>query len=114
MNPLLNPIFLSKALKSYITDPSRLKRFTNEKLVKYQQTQLKKILNYAYKVPVYKDKYRDAGVHPRDIKTINDIEKLPFITKDDMRRYLPDGIVSLDFNKKMLLFLELVEQLGNH
>lgn len=100
MNPLLNPIFFSRLLKSYITDPSRLKRYTNEKLVKYQQVQLKKIVNYAYTVPVYRNKYKNMGVHPRDIKTIDDINKLPFITKDDMRKHLPNGIVSLNFNKK--------------
>ena len=100
MNPLLNPIFLSRLLKSYITDPSRLKRYTNEKLVKYQQVQLKKIVNYAYTVPVYRNKYKNMGVHPRDIKIIDDINKLPFITKDDMRKHLPNGIVSSDFNKK--------------
>ena len=100
MNPLLNPILLSQVLKSYITDPNRLKRFTNEKLEKYQKIQLKKIINYAYKVPMYRDKYKKAGLHPKDIKRIEDIEKLPFITKDDMREYSPNDITSPTFNKK--------------
>ena len=70
MNQLFNPILLSRVLKSYIADPDRLKRSTNEKLEKYQSIQLKKILNYAYTVPVYKDKYKKVGIKPGDIKTI--------------------------------------------
>ena len=86
MNPLLNPIFFSRLLKSYITDPSRLKRYTNEKLVRYQLVQLKKIVNYAYKVPVYRNKYKNMGAHPRDIKSINDIKKLQLIKKEVIKK----------------------------
>jgi len=73
---------------------------SNEELKKFQNISLKKIVNYAYHVPLYREKYKKAGIHPRDIKGLNDIEKLPFISKDDMRKFSPEGIISPNFNKK--------------
>jgi len=100
VNPFLNPIFLSRALKSYLSDPSKLNRITNEKLRKYQELSFKRIVKYAYNVPLYHDKYKKAGIHPSDIKGLDDIEKLPIITKDDLRKYSPDKIIPQTFFKK--------------
>jgi len=100
MNPLLNPVFLGRVLKSYLVDPNRLRRRTNEELEKFQNISLKKMVKYAYQTPLYRDKYKKAGINPRDIKGLNDIEKLPIITKEDIRKYSPNGIVPPNFNKK--------------
>lgn len=100
MNPLLNPFILGRVLKNYLVDPNRLRRKTNEQLKTYQDKSLRKIVNYAYKVPLYRDKYKEAGIHPMDIKRIDDIEKLPFITKEDIKKYSPDNIIPPTFNKK--------------
>ena len=45
-------------------------------------------------VPYYKKKYEEAGVNINDIKTIADIKKLPFITKDEIRENFPDSILA--------------------
>lgn len=83
-----------------MVDPNRLQRLTNVELKTFQDKSLRKIVNYAYQVPLYRDKYKEAGIHPRDIKGIDDIGKLPFITKEDIRKYSPHNIVSSTFNKK--------------
>jgi phenylacetate-CoA ligase len=57
-------------------------------------------VKYAYTVPLYHDKYKKAGVHPNDIKSIDDIKKLPFISKNDLREYFPDGIVPKGFDRE--------------
>ncbi len=101
MNPFHNPIFLCRVLKSYLVDPGRLHRMTAEDIRKFQNISLKKMVNYAYHVPLYKEKYKEAGVHPSHIKSVEDIEKLPIISKDDIRRYTPDGIIPPFFNKKI-------------
>ena len=85
MNPLLNPILLGKILRSYLFDINRIWKYSEEEIKKYQDKQLRQIVKYAYSVPIYHEKYRDAGIHPRDIRGINDIEKLPFVTKRDLR-----------------------------
>ena len=100
MNPFLNPVLLFRSLNSYLVDPGRLRRISNEKLKKIQDNSLKKMVNYAYQIPLYHEKYKEAGVHPGDIRGIDDIKKLPFITKDDIRKYTPDKITPSNFNKE--------------
>ncbi len=59
------------------------------------QAQVKKIWN---RVPYYRQKMKAAGIAPADIRTLADIRKLPFTTKDDLRQGYPYGAfaVSLD------------------
>jgi len=103
MNSFYNPIFVLKILKSYLVDINRLKRISDEKLKKYQDKQLRKIVKFAYTVPLYHDKYKKAGIHPDDIKGIKDINKLPKVTKQDFKKYYPDGIVSPNIHKSKLI-----------
>ncbi len=44
-------------------------------------------------VPFYKEKFDEAGISPDDIKSIDDIGKLPFTTKDDLRDQYPFGLL---------------------
>lgn len=52
-------------------------------------------------VPYYRLKYDEYGVDIKSIKTLADLQKLPVITKDEIREQFPDGIVSkkYDINK---------------
>ena len=43
-------------------------------------------------VPYYRHKMEEKGVTPSDIKGIEDISKLPFLKKDDLRDSYPDGL----------------------
>ena len=65
-----------------------------------QLKRLKSIVRYAYNnVPFYKKKYDDVGVKPSDIRTLADIEKLPFVTKEDIRDNYPYGLLSVPLSK---------------
>lgn len=55
-----------------------------------QLSLLQKTLKNVYEnVPFYKNKFDEAGIKPEDIKTLKDIEKLPFTTKTDLRAAYP-------------------------
>jgi phenylacetate-CoA ligase len=43
-------------------------------------------------VPFYREKFTEAGVSPSDIRTIQDLRKLPFTTKQDLRDSYPYGM----------------------
>ncbi|MGD9009110.1 MAG: phenylacetate--CoA ligase, partial [Desulfobacteraceae bacterium] len=43
-------------------------------------------------VPFYREKFAEAGVSPSDIRTIQDLRKLPFTTKQDLRDSYPYGM----------------------
>ncbi|AAB86321.1 coenzyme F390 synthetase II [Methanothermobacter thermautotrophicus str. Delta H] len=64
-----------------------------------QELQLRRLQNTvkrAYEnVPYYNKRLRDAGVFPEDIETLDDIEKLPFTTKNDLREAYPFGMFAV-------------------
>lgn len=58
-----------------------------------QLQNLKKTLSDAYhNSSIYKKKFDDAGVHPDDLKTLEDLSKFPFTTKADLRDNYPFGM----------------------
>jgi len=100
MNPLLNPFISLPLLKGYLFDPSRLERFSQEKMRKYRDKAFRNIVKYAYNVPLYHEKYKKNGIRPSDIRGIRDINKIPMISKNDIRKNFPDKIIPNNFNKK--------------
>ena len=78
----------------------KIETMSRAKMQKLQLKRLKEIVKYAYEnVPFYKKKYDEAGVKPSDIKTLKDIEKLPFVTKADLRDNYPYGFLSVPLSK---------------
>ena len=58
-----------------------------------QLKKLKETVKYEYdNVPYYREKMDKAGVKPEDIQTLEDIRKLPFITKEDIAVNYPTGL----------------------
>ncbi|RLF64981.1 MAG: phenylacetate--CoA ligase, partial [Thermoplasmata archaeon] len=63
-------------------------------LKELQLKRLKKVVRTVYeKNEFYHKKLKDAGVTPDDIKTLDDLNKIPFLTKDDLRQYYPFGLL---------------------
>jgi phenylacetate-CoA ligase len=61
-----------------------------------QSERLKDAVQRVYeRVPHYRKKLDDAGVHPDDINGIDDIVRLPFTTKDDLRENYPYGMFAV-------------------
>jgi phenylacetate-CoA ligase len=61
-----------------------------------QLERLQMAVKRAYEsVPYYKKRFDELGIKPEDIKTLKDIEKLPFTTKDDLRDAYPFGMFAV-------------------
>lgn len=61
-----------------------------------QLEKLKKTVKHAYEnVAHYKEAFDKAGVKPEDIQTLEDIRKLPFITKEDIAESYPTGLFAV-------------------
>ncbi|MDY6966937.1 MAG: AMP-binding protein, partial [Halobacteriota archaeon] len=57
---------------------------------KLQDERLRALVTHAYEnVDFYREKYDAAGVTPDDIKSVEDIGKLPIVTKDDLKKNTP-------------------------
>ena len=66
-----------------------------EELKKLQSEKLVRQVKHAWdNVPYYRAKMEAANVTPDDIKGIEDLHKLPFITKDDLRECYPYGMLA--------------------
>jgi len=67
-----------------------------EELKALQTERLIKLVDYVYNnVPFYRAKMDKVGVKPEDIKSLDDITKLPFTTKDDLRENYPFGLFAV-------------------
>lgn len=74
----------------------KIETMSRSRMRALQLKRLKEIVEYAYnRVPFYKKKYDEAGVKPSDIKTLEDIRKLPFVTKADLRENYPYGLLAV-------------------
>lgn len=61
-----------------------------------QLEKLKKTVKHGYEnVPHYKEAFDKVGVKPEDIQTLEDITKLPFITKEDIAANYPTGLFAV-------------------
>ncbi len=99
MNPFLNPIFTAKILFHYLTGVNRAWKYKPEEMKKYQNKAFKKTIKYAYKVPIYRKKYKNAGIHPDDIKGIDDLKKLPLMSKEELIAGFPDEIIPKNYDR---------------
>ena len=95
-------MFTGKAIRSYLFDLDRIWRITPEKMKRFQDKAFKKAVKYAYTVPMYNKRFKEANIHPRDIKSIEDLIKFPTVSKMDIRNAFPDGIVPINANKDKL------------
>jgi phenylacetate-CoA ligase len=65
-----------------------------------QLKRLKKTVRYAYdNVPMYRKRIDGAGISPDVIKNLEDIAKIPFTVKDDLRDHYPYGILAVPMER---------------
>ena len=68
----------------------------HEELKELQLTRLKKTVAAAYNnVPFYACKFKEAGITPDDIRTLDDVRRLPFTRKTDLRDNYPFGLFAV-------------------
>ena len=65
---------------------------SREQLEQLQLERLKKTVNHCMNAPFYQKRFQELGITPADIKTLDDVRKLPFTTKEDLRDNYPFGI----------------------
>jgi len=74
---------------------SKIETMPRKKIQEMQLKNLKNTVNLVYeKVPHYKKRFKELNIAPDDIKTLNDVRKLPFTTKDDLRANAPFGLMA--------------------
>ena len=68
---------------------------SREQIREWQSERLAKTVKHVYEnVEYYRKRMDEQGIKPEDIKSVDDLYKLPFITKDDLRDAYPYGLLA--------------------
>jgi phenylacetate-CoA ligase len=71
-----------------------------EEMQKFQLKGLQETIKWVYeKVPFYKNKFEDMGFEPGDFKSLDDLGKLPFTGKNDLRDNYPFGLCAVPMSE---------------
>ena len=75
---------------------SKEETLPREEIEKIQLERLKETVSRVYeRVPAYRKKMDEAAVKPEDVKSLKDLSRLPFVTKQDMRDNYPFGLFAV-------------------
>jgi phenylacetate-CoA ligase len=73
----------------------KMETMSHKKIQEIQLKRLKETVKLVYEnVPFYNKKLKNLKLKPEDIKTLDDIKKLPLTTKDDLRANAPFGLMA--------------------
>lgn len=88
----LKGINLMPARESF--DP--IETASRDEIAALQLERMKWTLSHAYNnVAHYKKAFDKAGMHPRDLQTLDDLSKFPFTGKEDLRAHYPFGMFAI-------------------
>ncbi|WP_435358351.1 phenylacetate--CoA ligase PaaK [Haloarchaeobius sp. DFWS5] len=69
---------------------------SREQLTEVQTERLRDTVEHVYEnVPWYREQFEEAGITPEDVESVDDISKLPFTTKEDIRDNYPDDLFAV-------------------
>lgn len=75
---------------------SKQETLSRQEIEEIQLSRLKATVELNWnKVPAYRKKMEEAGVKPEDIQSLKDLQKLPFVTKQDLRDNYPFGLFAV-------------------
>jgi phenylacetate-CoA ligase len=67
-----------------------------EQLRALQSDRLRELAEYVYqRVPFYRERFDEAGVKPDDVRSLDDLPRLPFTLKGDLRDHYPFGLFAV-------------------
>lgn len=70
-----------------------------DQLQELQLTRLKETVKHAANSPFYKEVFEKNGITPDSIQTLDDLRKIPFTTKNDLRSHYPFGMAAIPIQK---------------
>lgn len=78
----------------------KIECFSREEMRELQGKRLAEMVDRVYhNVPFYRKKMQNMGLSPEDIKGMDDLEKLPFTTKQDLRDNYPYGMFAVPMSE---------------
>ena len=76
-----------------------METLTRSQIECLQLERLQKTINHCMNSPFYKKRFEENHLKPEDFKTLDDLKRIPFTTKQDLRDTYPFGIASVSLDK---------------
>ena len=73
----------------------KMETMTRAQIEALQLERLQATVQHCMNSPFYRKRFEEAGLKPEDIKTLDDISRIPFTTKQDLRDTYPFGMASV-------------------
>ena len=73
--------------------------FSRAEIEAYQLERLQATVRHCMDSPFYRERFRKAGLAPSDIRTLDDLGKIPFTTKQDLRDTYPFGMAAVPLDQ---------------
>lgn len=95
---------MTRQAETHLHELRQTQWLSPEAMRELQELKLRRLVRHAYQhVPFYRERMREAGVTPDDIRHLEDLRRLPFLTKDDVRKHLYFDIMSDNHVKSQVL-----------
>ncbi len=101
----LSDLALGQSVSKHLKFLQESQWWTKEQLVEFQNRKLRDLINHAYNnTEYYHDLFEKLKLKPSDIKTIEDLYKIPFITKKELQDNIKNGkLIAKNIPKKNLI-----------
>jgi phenylacetate-CoA ligase len=100
----LHAWLISKNVKQYYYELSKTQWLPREKILELQLKKLKLLLEHAYlNVPYYREVFASLNLTPSDIRSLDDLQMLPLLSKDIISKNLYFEMLSRNHDKKAML-----------
>jgi phenylacetate-CoA ligase len=104
--PLHKWLITSKA-RNYYDELKQSQWLTLAQIRELQEQKLRKLVRHAYQhVPFYRQRFDEAGIKPTDIRTLDDLTKIPLLSKQDVRENLYFDLMSDNHKKSEVLRIQ--------
>ena len=97
-------LVLGRSIYKHLNFLEKSQWWTKNELEEFQNEKLCDIIKHAYEnVPYYNEMFKERKLRPEDIKTSDDLVKLPILTKEIIRKNFPHNIVARNINKRQIV-----------
>jgi phenylacetate-CoA ligase len=86
-------ILVRPPIENHIRD--REEALPRDELAALQLARLRDVVARVANVPFYREAFALRGITPKSMRSLDDLRRLPFTTKDDLRRYHPLGFLTV-------------------
>jgi phenylacetate-CoA ligase len=100
----LHAWLISRNVRIYYEQLKRSQWLTPEQIREIQEQKLRELIHQAYHhVAYYRDLFDQLGLTPADIRSIEDLQKIPLLDKKTVRRHIYFDLLSDNHDKKKML-----------